>query len=176
MTPAFAELCKRDVAAWNDLGVQRPAHFITSPSGSVNSPIACHLINPTFCCANPFTQQTFDRTNSTMNLLSEGGFTPQNCFIFDQYHRRENTRNLSQYWNDDVKKPHRDFVRELRKNMRAVVEICWGESVWTTMHEMFPLVPFTLWGRWKDIKLYLELDENQQSVKRFVLLVYHPQH
>lgn len=176
MASAFAELCDQDVAAWYNLGVQRPAHFITLPSGSINSPIACHLINPTFCCAKPFAQQTFDPTNSTMNLLSKGGFTPQNCFIFDQYHRRENTRKLIQYWNDDVKKPHHDFVRELCKNMRAVVEICWGEYVWTTMQAMFPMVHFPLWGKWKDIKLYLELSEDQQTVKRFVFLVYHPQH
>lgn len=41
---------------------------------------------------------------------------------------------------------------------------------------MFPMVHFPLWGKWKDIKLYLELSEDQQTVKRFVFLVYHPQH
>ena len=61
--------------------------------------------------------------------------------------------------------------------MAAVVEICWGDSVWKEMKgELGPrLVRYLLWGGFKLVRLYLELDENHQSLKRFIIHVRHPQ-
>ncbi|KAJ5166931.1 uncharacterized protein N7482_005712 [Penicillium canariense] len=44
---AFARLVEEDTVAWKNLGVERSPRHIVPPSGSIDSPIAFHLYNPT---------------------------------------------------------------------------------------------------------------------------------
>lgn len=96
--------------------------------------------------------------------------------MFDQVCRREDTGLYIRLWTDDVQKPHDDFVRDLRQNMSAIVEICWGEVAWRKLEQEVQLVRLPLWGKHKDIKLYLELETDGNKLKRFVFWVHHPQY
>ncbi|KAL1864404.1 hypothetical protein Plec18167_009728 [Paecilomyces lecythidis] len=57
--------------------------------------------------------------------------------------------------------------------MGAKIEICWGRHVRERMKKLVNLVPFKLWGRFQDVELYLELED--QRLIRFVIFVAHPQ-
>lgn len=61
----------------------------------------------------------------------------------------------------------------LSRQMDAKVEICWGRHVRERMKKLVNLVPFKLWGRFQDVELYLELED--QRLIRFVIFVAHPQ-
>lgn len=94
--------------------------------------------------------------------------------MFDQIARRGRTQDVILFSKEEVYKPHRDFVKRLRDNMSAVVEVCFGKDVWKEVETSTQLIPFPLWGAYKDVRLYLEL-ENMQTMKRFVIHAYHPQ-
>lgn len=96
--------------------------------------------------------------------------------MFDQVCRREDTGLYLRLWTDDVQKPHDDFVRELRQNMSAIVEICWGEVTWRKLEKEVRLVQLPLWGKYRGVKLYLELEADGTNLKRFVFRMYHPQY
>ncbi|KAJ5407610.1 hypothetical protein N7509_001493 [Penicillium cosmopolitanum] len=64
--PDFAEMAQRDLAAWEQLGVQRLPQFV-QPSGDIKSPLALHLLNPTFHVADAQSIVTDDPTNATIN-------------------------------------------------------------------------------------------------------------
>lgn len=171
----FEGFVREETDAWRRRGAERPSQFLLRPSGSMTAPIAHHLLNPTFYAADPYTRETDDSSNPTIYLLHENGFSSENCFMFDQFARREDTLDCIRLWTDDVQKPHDDFVHELRQRMTAIVEICWGEVVWRRTKQRVQLIRFPLWGTYKDVKLYLELDEGGGRLRRFVFWVHHPQ-
>lgn len=107
-------------------------------------------------------------------MLHEKGFSSQDCFMFDQIPRRGRTYDVLLFSNEEVYKPHRDFAKRLRNNMSASAEICFGKDVWKEVEKCTQLIPFPLWGAYKDVRLYLEL-EDMQTMKRFVIHAYHPQ-
>ncbi|KAL3442629.1 hypothetical protein BJX65DRAFT_312665 [Aspergillus insuetus] len=171
----FNQFVLQETKAWEARGTVRPAEFLLRPSGPITASIALHLLNPTFYVANSYSNDTLDTSSPTMHLLNENGFSSENSFVFDQICRRDDTNIVLRVWTDDVYKPHDDFVRDLRQNMAAIVEICWGENAWRRVREEVCLVQFPLWGDYKDVKLYLELDESRKRLKRFVFWVHHPQ-
>lgn len=171
---AWEKLIQEEAAAWENLGVTRSPDFLVRPSGHLEAEIACHLFNPTFYVESPRAGETDDPSNPTIWELNQNGFTAENSFMFDQVCRREETLDCLFFWQKNVYRPHDDFVREVRQIMGAPIEICWGEDVWKRVVEQFKLVQFPLWGVYKDVKLWLEL-EDDGSMKRFVFQVHHPQ-
>ncbi|KAF4238813.1 hypothetical protein CNMCM6805_006189 [Aspergillus fumigatiaffinis] len=171
----FSEFVHEETNAWRQRGTERPAHFLLRPSGTIAAPIAHHLLNPTFYVTNPYSNETDDASNPTIYLLHKNGFSSQNSFMFDQICRREETLIYLHLWTDNVQKPRDDFVRDLRQNMSAIVEICWGEVVWRKVELQGRLIRFPLWGKYKDVKLYLDLEDDEKTLKRFVFWVHHPQ-
>ncbi|KAL2827618.1 hypothetical protein BDW59DRAFT_56422 [Aspergillus cavernicola] len=141
---------------------------------SITARLAHHLLNPTFHVADPYMNNTDDGSSPTIYLLDENGFSSENSLIFDQVCRREDTRIYLRLRTSDVQKPHDDSVRDLRQNMHALVEVCWGEVVWRRVEQQVHLVRFPLWGKCKNVKLYLELG-NGGELKRFIFWVHHPQ-
>ncbi|KAJ0423857.1 hypothetical protein BJY00DRAFT_309673 [Aspergillus carlsbadensis] len=171
----FNQFVLQETKAWEARGAVRPAEFLLRPSGTITASIALHLLNPTFYVANPYSSDILDTSSPTMHLLHENGFSSENSFVFDQICRRDDTNIVLRVWTDDVYKPHDDFVRDLRLNMAAIVEICWGENAWRRVSDEVCLVQLPLWGDYQDVKLYLELDESRKGLKRFVFWVHHPQ-
>jgi hypothetical protein len=169
----FDEFKARETLAWRELGVARPPEFLIPPAGSLDAPVACHLHNPTFHVEDPYKAITEDPSSPTIYQLSQAGFSSGNCFLFDHVSRRNETEIYLSFYPDKVRHIHENFALELRRQMKAVVEICWGKPVRKRMLECVDLVPLPLWGEYKDVTLHLEY-ENGQLV-RFVVFVYHPQ-
>lgn len=160
---------------WKRLGVDRSPHFV-HPSGSIMSPLAIHLFNPTFFVADSQSTVTDDPTNPTIRLLYECGLSSDYCFMFDEICRRERTDDCLLFYTEDLRRPHRDFVQKIRKNMSAAVEICFGEDVFKEIRKTARLIHFPLWGMFKSVRLWLELDDSDSSsMKRFIIQAYHPQ-
>lgn len=166
---------------WSQLGVDRlnTEEFLVRPSGSLNAPLALHMLNPTFYSTDPYGHETFDPSNPTLHLIERQGFSPKNSFIFDQFCRRARTDDCLYYWSKELQKPHDDFVSDLRDHMLAIVEICWGEIVSNKSQNSsgsWELIRFPLWGRYRDVKLFLEIEKESQTIRRFVFHVRHPQY
>ncbi|KAJ5342885.1 hypothetical protein N7541_012009 [Penicillium brevicompactum] len=174
---AFKGFSDIETAMWKHMGSERPAKYLLPPSGSIGSPIACHLFNPTFYVEDVDLRVTDDPTSPTLQLVHESGFSSNNCFIFDQICRRESSWDLRYFWTEENYRPHRDFVSAVRQNMSAIVEICWGQDVWKEMERAVGsrLIRLPLWGIFEPVRLHLELAEDHRSLKRFIIQVDHPQ-
>lgn len=172
---AFEELVEQDTLVWKSLGVDRTPHFV-QPSGSIKSPLAIHLFNPTFFVADSQSTVTDDLTNPTISLLHDCGLSSDHCFMFDEICRRERTDDCLLFYTEDLRFPHRRFIQKVRGNMSAAVEICFGEEVFKEIRKTTRLVRFPLWGMFESVRLWLELgDLNPSSMKRFIIQAYHPQ-
>lgn len=172
---SFKHLIDEDTAAWKKLGVDRPP-LLVKPSGSIKSPLAIHLLNPTFHVADSQSTVTDDPTNPTIQILRECGLSSEHCFMFDEICRRERTDDCLLFYTENLRRPHREFSRVIRENMHATVEICFGEEVFKEISKSAHLVRFPLWGMFKSVRLWLEFDDpNLLSMRRFVIQAYHPQ-
>lgn len=169
----FEKLVEQDTAAWKRLGVNRAPHF-TQPSGSIQSPLALHIFNPTFYVTDPQSAETDYPTSPTIQLLRLCGLSSAHCFIFDHICRRDRTDDCLYFYTEDMRQNHRDFVRKIRQHMFAAVEICFGEHVFNELRRTARLVRFPLWGTFKPVRLWLELDASD-SLKRLIIQTYHPQ-
>jgi hypothetical protein len=169
----FEEFKARETLAWRELGVERPPEFLIPPAGSLEAPVACHLHNPMFHVDNPHKAILEDASNPTICQLSRAGFSSANSFIFDQVSRRDETEIYLSCYPEKLRHIHENFALQLRRQMKAVVENCWGKAVRKRMLECVDLVPLPLWGEYKDMTLYLEYENDE--LKRFVLFAYHPQ-
>lgn len=161
--------------AWKELGVVRPSHLLR-PSGDINSPLAIHTLNPTYFVADPESTVTDDPTNPTIRDLNTCGLSSENCFMFDELCRRDRSDQVVFLYPEKIRRIHHNFAREVRQNMSAVVEICFGDHVFKEVSRSSNLVRFPLWGKFRPVKLWLELDEhNPAAVKRLVIQAFHPQ-
>ncbi|KAJ5441560.1 hypothetical protein N7491_003966 [Penicillium cf. griseofulvum] len=134
--------------AWKSLGVDRSPHFV-QPSGSIKSPLAVHLFNPTFFVADSHSTITDNLTNPTIRLLYECGLSSDHCFMFDDICRRERTEDCLLFYTEDLRRPHRYFIQKIRENMSAAVEICFGEESFKEIRKTARLLRFPLWGLFK---------------------------
>jgi hypothetical protein len=169
----FKKFTEKEVRAWLELGVQRPAQYLLHPSGKIDSPVACHLHNPTFYVKNPESQETGNISNPCIRQLHQAGFSSKNCFIFDDICRRDRTEDVSLFYTSEILQIHQDFMLSIRKAMGAKVEICFGERVRERMEKSLKLVPLRLWGEFRDVDIFLEMED--QTLLRFILFVCHPQ-
>jgi hypothetical protein len=94
--------------------------------------------------------------------------------MFDQILRRSRTLDCLDFYSDDLRKPHREFVQKLRDKMWAAVEICFGKDAFVELSKSANLVRFPLWGTYKTVRLWLELNPDSTSIKRLIVEAYHP--
>lgn len=98
------------------------------PSGPLEAKIACHLHCPSFSVADPSIRKTADESNVCIKQVLDVGFTPDKCLIYDHLSRREALDGI-QFYPQQVLAIHESFTRNLRANMAAIVDVCWGKYV-----------------------------------------------
>ncbi|KAL3465027.1 hypothetical protein BJX64DRAFT_285894 [Aspergillus heterothallicus] len=176
MREEFRKFKIRETQAWIVLGVKRPSEFLVAPAGALDSPVACHLHNPTFHVSNPLSSITDDISNPTISQLYQVGFSSKHCLIFDHVSRRDDTASYLAFYPEKIREIHEEFTFNIRSKMGAVVEICWGLHVKKRMLQCVKLVPLPLWGEYRGVTLFLELHADKSTAKliRFVVFVYHP--
>lgn len=163
----------KEVAIWRGLGVERSPKFLLHPSGDMDSTVACHLHNPTFYVKDPDSQETDNDSNPSIRQLHQAGFSSKNCLLFDDICRRDRTEDVEAFYNENLIRTHREFTFSVRKAMSAKVEVCFGKRVSERMKAYLNLVSLKLWGEYKGVELFLEIEKS--AAVRLVLFVYHPQ-
>ncbi|KAJ4857116.1 hypothetical protein T069G_08013 [Trichoderma breve] len=159
----FDLMVKAETTAWKHYGTVQETTFLIPPSGSLNSPVACHLHCPSFTVIDPYSQETADESNVCIKQLIDIGFSPDRCVLYDHLSRREALDGF-QFYPADILRIHESFTLELRSRMSAIVDICWGAC-----------------GAFKGVEIWLEWEQTNHSddgiwkVIRFVTFVNHPQ-
>lgn len=174
MKEAFKTFASKEAAYWKNLGVERAPGFLLPPAGSNTAPIGCHLYNPTFFTDRPYSQSMMENKNPTMAQLQQVGFSLQNTFFFDHICRRDRTDDVLLFYTSDIIRIHEEFMMLCRESMSAKVEICWGVPVRNRMKELLALDSVTLWGEYRDVEIFLEMNNNE--IIRFLVFVPHPQY
>ncbi|KAL2823194.1 hypothetical protein BDW59DRAFT_173676 [Aspergillus cavernicola] len=169
----FTTFPERETAAWRHLGANRSRELLLHPSGDIDSPVACHIHNPTYYVKNLYCQETDNQSSPTIQQLNQAGFSSRNCLFFDHICRRNRTDDVLLFYNHDILQVHEEFMLSIRKTMAAKVEICWGKHVRERMKRLLTLTPLKLWGQFRDIELFLEMQN--QTALRFIIFVAHPQ-
>ncbi len=143
--------------------------------------MAHHLRNPTFTTHSLSGRETADDTNPCLRILLESGFNEKNSLIFDHVARRDVVDALRSY-PQSVMACHERFITDLRNDMKAVVEVVYDDAVQSRLLNALKLEPFPLWGKFKEVPVYLEwaCDQNdnlatQSRLLRFIVFAYHPQ-
>ncbi|KZF25554.1 hypothetical protein L228DRAFT_266020 [Xylona heveae TC161] len=175
----FSQFKHRECALWDP---PRSIEELVPPSGDINAPIANRLHNPSFTTLNLRGGETADGTNPCIQLLLESGFTKNNSLIYDHLSRREVLDGISKY-PKAILDCHEGFLKMLRSEMTAKVEVVWGRYVRLRALETLKLERLQLWGDYKDITIYLEWDSEETShtqhvkrkISRFIVFVMHPQ-
>ncbi|KAJ5953191.1 hypothetical protein N7454_000087 [Penicillium verhagenii] len=177
MNAAFESYREKEDGWWKSRNVKRPRAYLVRPSGHLDAPVACHLFNPTFIVDDPGIGEIDDPSNPCITQLHDVGLSSDNCLMFDHSARREDSRHCRTLYPPDLWDIHEEFLFALRYHMAAVVEICWGanvrERMLRSLQNSIRILP--LWGRYKGVSLYLELNEDKSLLKRFMIFVNHPQ-
>ncbi|KAJ5572681.1 hypothetical protein N7450_009665 [Penicillium hetheringtonii] len=172
---AFERFRNKEWAAWENYHVKRSIHFLVRPAGRLNARVACHLYNATFYTADPYDRSIEDISNCSTHQVVKAGFSSDNCFLFDHLARRDLSHYPDRFYPPKIREIHESFMLEMRDKMDAKVEVCWGARVEKRMRQILKLRPFPLWGRsYEDVKLFLEMTDDEATIKRVILFVRHP--
>lgn len=173
-------MAEEEVRAWKTLGVTRDPGFLLPPSGSLDAAVACHLHCTPFSVADPYSRATCDQTNICMKQLMDIGFTEDRCLLYDHLFRREALDGF-QLYPAEILRIHEGFTTHLRREMWAIVDVCWGSYVQKRVKETCTLIPLPLWGSYESIELWLECEDDERTQSdtgrfvRFVVFLLHPQ-
>ncbi|KAL1860398.1 hypothetical protein VTK73DRAFT_7365 [Phialemonium thermophilum] len=175
---AFVAAVDAKVRLWQQRRVSRRPDFTVRPDGPLEATVACHLHCPSFSVKDPSCARGADHSNVSISQIMRAGFTPDRCLIYDHLFRREALDGIRHY-PPEILGIHEAFTRNLRKNMSAVVDVCWGKCVQKRMLQTVSLERLQLWGPYKDVTLWLEWDDprsqSDRHLVRFVLFVMHPE-
>jgi hypothetical protein len=75
--------------------------------------------------------------------------------LFDHLARRDIIDGLKEYPAEAIQ-CHEEFIRRVRRKMKAVIEIVYGQIVQKRLLQTIGLEPLPLWGKYQGIPLFLE--------------------
>lgn len=75
--------------SWLEAGCEPPPmEHLVKPSGSLGSPLAHHLHQPSYTISFIDSGETADDTNGCMLMVMGNGYKPHETLVFDHIHRR----------------------------------------------------------------------------------------
>jgi len=126
---AFSEFANLEREAWLANNMTPPsAEFLVKPSGSLQSPIAHHLNQPSFSSTQLKNGETADLTNGCINMVMNNAFEKGKSLIFDDYLRRHETSEGDRIYPLSVKQVNASLIHRMRESMEAKVEIVYGRK------------------------------------------------
>ncbi|KAK2592916.1 hypothetical protein QQS21_009384 [Conoideocrella luteorostrata] len=171
---AFHNAARAEVACWRAYGQERDIRFLIPPHGPLDAPLSCHLHNPNFNVADPYSSCGADSSNLSIHQIMSAGFTPDRVLIYDHTFRREPVDGLTAY-PPNLLDIHESFTSDLRRHMAAVVDIVWGAPVRERMKQTHRLEEFQLWGKYRSVSIFFEWEMSGNRLQRFVVFVCHPE-
>ncbi|KAH8891469.1 hypothetical protein GQ53DRAFT_765030 [Thozetella sp. PMI_491] len=117
----------QEVSIWKTFGENRsPAHLV-QPSGSLESPLAMRLNQPSFTTKFLENSEAADISNGCIAMVMG---TAYNCntLLFDHVHRRSDRSEAIQEseYPEDVLRCHEEFTKKIADSTMAKVEIVYG--------------------------------------------------
>jgi hypothetical protein len=158
------------------------AIHLVRPSGSLDSPLAHRLNQPSFTTEHPEGGETADYTNGCVAMLMGNAYEPGRTLLFDHVHRRDHTSEAIAEYNPQVLQVHEDFTNRIAEASLAKVEIIYGAKVQRRLIQTQQFEVLPLWGEFDGVVLLLAYETNYRNkdakflFRRVMPLAYHPQH
>jgi hypothetical protein len=156
---------------------------LVRPSGSLKSPLAHHLNQPSFTTAQKYDGETADPTNGCIAMVMGNAYTSE-TFLFNQIPRRSHgSETIDRHkFPDDVQRCHLKFTADVVDSIHAKVEILYGAKVevYVREHQSHFILP--LWGEFEGVELLLMREEGygnpdkNYEFRRVVVCGSHPQY
>jgi hypothetical protein len=183
---AFEDFKKEEIACWKIEGRSPlPRDSFVRPSGSLHSPIAHHLHQPSYSTNNLDSDdaETADWTNGCIAMVMGNGFEEGVTFLFDHLHRRSQNSEGYDTYPKVVIQSHERFTHRIGESTEAKVEVIYGakvkDRIFKRQDRKFTILP--LWGPWEGVLLYLDHESNFNNheeghkFRRANVFPYHPQ-
>lgn len=183
MEEAFKAFEDAEITAWKHYGEEMPPRqFLVRPSGSLTSPIAHRLNQPSFSTNIASNGEIADRTNPCISMVM-GTAYPKNALLYDQIHRRDHESHGYTHYPPRVRAAHFSFSQDLFETSRAKVELVYGKKADRAIMEN-PLIKKTvvpLCGKYSRVNLIIVHEESCRNAqpgflyRKVLILAYHPQ-
>jgi len=188
MESEFQKFKEMELQAWKHAGLAPEFESrLIRPSGSLDSPIAHHLNQPSF--STTFNSQlgnheTADKSNGCIAMVMGNAFHEgkTGSLIFDHVHRQSSNSEGIQDYPQEVVAVHEDFTRRIIESSSAKVEIIYGQVAQKRILATMEVTLLPLWGEYYGLFLGLLHEtnfSNKQDGYRFrkvILFASHPQH
>ena len=172
-----------EVNLWRTVQRQdKSAADLVVPSGSLQSPLAHHLNQPSLTTQNLHAEhsQTADDSNGCIAMVMGNAYEP-NTLLFDHVHRREARSEAIREHHPKLLACHEEFTNHISESMMAKVEIIYGLKVQQRLLETHSFELLPLWGDFDGITVLLSYESNYANrdvrfrFRRAMLMVTHPQ-
>lgn len=160
---SFLEFQTRESEIWQSLFQEPPSPELVKPSGSLTSPLAYRLNQPSFTTECRENAETADPTNGCLSMIMGNAYTP-NTLIFDHIHRRDaESEGITQY-PQALRNIHEKYTADIAQSMQAKVEIFYGQKVQERFLQTQDVEILPLWGDYKDVVLLLACESSYDSI------------
>jgi hypothetical protein len=187
MENSFQSFKAEELLAWKLENRLPEKGNLVRPTGSLNSPIAHRLHQPSLTTQQSLEcdSETADLSNGCTAMIMGNGFRSEETLIYDHLHRRcAQSRGLEEY-PGLVLQTHENFTYRVMESSAAKVEIIYGKQMETrlirdpNMHLSF----LPLWADYTGIVLCLVHEDStcfsfhdaNYHLRKILLFAVHPQ-
>ncbi|KAF3076486.1 hypothetical protein CFAM422_000971 [Trichoderma lentiforme] len=179
---SFLEFQARESDIFQSVFSKPPSpELLVKPSGSLASPLAHRLHQPSFTTDCRDNAETADPSNGCLAMVM-GNVYNRDTLVFDHIHRRDAQSEGIQQYPPRLLSSHEDFTRDIAQSMTAKVEILYGKKLQQRVLQTqgFEILP--LWGEFEGVVLLLALESSYGNAdpryrfRRIMLVASHPQH
>ncbi|KAJ6083423.1 Ras association (RalGDS/AF-6) domain family protein [Penicillium canescens] len=156
---------------------KRVAEHIVTTTGSWEARLSHQMHVPSYTSLNIPNGETGDPTSPCPALIMANKFDPETHFIYDHFHRREES-DFSPFkgYPDHIRELHEEHTAWIRATNQAKVEIIYGRYVekWVTKNLEFSHLQ--LWGEYDRVWLHFEWrSPERKQLSKILLFALHPQ-
>ena len=181
MDDAFSKFADAEVSIWAAYGDSVPGRdLLVRVSGSLQSPMAHHVHQPSFTTLHPRNSETADETNPCIAGIMGNAFEKDKSLIYNHLLRRDEKSEGLKNYPEDITRCHEAYLQQVRESMEAKVEVVYGTPAKERMLQKqgfkFDILP--LWG-----EIYITSDRESNysnpqqghQYRRVIIFVAHPQ-
>ncbi|KAL6695208.1 hypothetical protein J3F84DRAFT_400052 [Trichoderma pleuroticola] len=155
--------------------------LLVKPSGSLASPLAHRLHQPSFTTDCRDNAETADPSNGCLAMVMGNVYSPD-TLVFDHVHRRDAQSEGIQQYPPRLLSSHEDYTRDIAQSMTAKVEILYWKKLQQRVLQTQDCEILPLWGDFEGAVLLLALEssygnaDHRYRFRRVMLAASHPQH
>jgi hypothetical protein len=183
LNTGFMRFRDQEKLTWEDNGQDMSPKELVRPSGSLESPLALRLNQPSFTTQHVNDGETADPSNGCIAIVMGSGYR-HDTLLFDHIHRRSEDSEAIEgdEYPPNVLQCHEQFTDAIAQSMLAKVEVIFGKKVQKRILQQQEIDILPLWGEFEGVLLLLahETSYGNQDIRyklrRVMLIACHPQH